>query len=84
MTLIPILTIRVGGTIQISHYRSNPYSVPQVNARQPPKFQGPPFPQQAPQKSNLKATMESMLVEFQEYTTTRGGVNCGGRFSPNN
>ena len=35
----------------------NPPRVPQMNARPPPTFQRPPFPQQAPQKSNIKGMM---------------------------
>ena len=37
-----------------------------MNAKQPPEFQRPPFPQQAPPKSNLEATMESMLLVQQK------------------
>lgn len=43
-------------------YRPNPSLMPQMNARQPLEFQRPPFPQQAPQKSNLEAMVESMLL----------------------
>jgi len=42
-------------------YRPNPSLIPQMDARQPPKFQRPSFPQ-APQKSILDAMMESMLL----------------------
>ena len=44
----------------------NPSSMPQLNTRQPPGFQRPPFPQQFPSKSNLKAMMESMLLAQQK------------------
>ena len=40
--------------------------MPQMNSRQPPRFQRPPFPQQAPEKSNLQAIMESMLLARQK------------------
>jgi len=40
--------------------------MPQLNARQPPGFQRPPFPHQAPPKSNLEAMMESMLLAQQK------------------
>ena len=43
-------------------YRPNPSTMTQMNARQPLGFQRPPFPQQAYQKSNLEAMMESMLL----------------------
>jgi len=45
-------------------YRRNPIprNMPQMNARPPPGFQRPPFPQQSPRKSNLEAMMESMLL----------------------
>jgi len=42
-----------------------------MNAKLPPRFQRPPFPQQAPQKSNIEAMIESMLLTQQrldEYT----------------
>ena len=37
-----------------------------MNARPPPGFQRPPFPPQVPQKSNLEAMMESMLMAQQK------------------
>ena len=37
-----------------------------MNARRPPGFQRPPFPQQAPQKSNLEAMMENILLAQQK------------------
>jgi len=37
-----------------------------MNARPPPGFPRPRFPQQAPQKSNLEAMMESMLLAQQK------------------
>jgi len=40
--------------------------MPHMNARQPPGFQRPTFPQQAPQKSNLEAMMESMHLAHQK------------------
>ena len=40
----------------------NPLNLPQMNARPPPGFQRPPFPQQAPPKSNSEAMMERMLL----------------------
>jgi len=44
----------------------NPPNLPQMNARPPPEFQRPPFLQQTPQKSNLEAMMESMLLAQQK------------------
>jgi len=41
---------------------SNSPNLPQMNARPPSRFERPPFPQQVPQKSNLEAMMESMLI----------------------
>ena len=43
-------------------YRPNPSTMPQMNARQPPKFQRPPFPQQAHQKSNPEVMIEGMFL----------------------
>ena len=40
--------------------------MPPVNARPPPRFQRPPFPLQALQKSNLEAMMESMILAQQK------------------
>ena len=40
--------------------------MPQMNARPPPRFQKPLFPQQAPQKSNLEVMMESILLAQQK------------------
>jgi len=37
-----------------------------MNARQPPEFRRPPFPQHAPLKFNLEAMMESMLLAQQK------------------
>ena len=37
-----------------------------MNFRPPLGFQGPPYPQQAPQKSNLEVIMESMLLAQQK------------------
>ena len=49
-------------------YRSNPnpLNIPLMNARPPPYFQRPSFPSQMPQKSNLEAMMESMLMAQQK------------------
>jgi len=44
----------------------NPPNFLQMNARPPPGFHRPPFPQQAPPKSNLEAMMESMLLVQQK------------------
>jgi len=44
----------------------SPPNLPQMNARPPSGFQRPPFPQQAPQKSNLEAVMESILLTQQK------------------
>jgi len=40
--------------------------MPPMNARPPPGFQRPHFPSQIPQKSNLEAMMESILMARQE------------------
>ena len=37
-----------------------------MNARQMPRFQRLPHPQQAPRKSNLKAMIENMILSQQE------------------
>ena len=37
-----------------------------MNARPPPNFQRPSFPSQMPQKSNLEAMMENMLMAQQK------------------
>jgi len=45
--------------------------MPLMNVRTSPSFQRSPFPPQVPQKSNLEAMMESMLMTQQkqdEYT----------------
>jgi len=49
-------------------YGSNPNSpnMPPTNAIPPPSFQRPPFPPQVPQKSNLEAIMESMVIGQQK------------------
>jgi len=49
-------------------YSSNPNSsnMPPMNARPPPGFQRPPFPSQVPQKSNLEAMIESVLMTQQK------------------
>jgi len=40
--------------------------MPQIKFRLPPEFQRPPYPQQAPQESNVGTMMESMLVAQQK------------------
>jgi len=47
-------------------YRPNRSTMPQMNARQALGFQRPFFSQQAPQKSNLEAIMDSMLLAQQK------------------
>jgi len=49
-------------------YKSNPtpLNMPPMNTRPSPSFQRPPFSSQVPQKSNLKAMMESMLMAQQK------------------
>ena len=43
-------------------YRSNAPPSPQINFRQPLVFQRPPYPQQAPQKSNTEPVLETILL----------------------
>ena len=40
--------------------------MPPMNTRPPPDFQRPPFPSQVPQKFNLEAMMENMLMAQQK------------------
>jgi len=40
--------------------------MPLMNGRPPSSFQKPPLPSQIPQKSNLEAMMESMLMAEQK------------------